>query len=159
MLLHKTKIDLSLNIRKKSVKLLQKALSSSIDLSLHAKQAHWNVKGMSFIALHELFDKIHEKVGSISDMIAERITAFAADADGTLKSISDETLLNSYPNDINRAEDHIEALSNSLAAFGKYVRASIESSMNDGDIGTSDLFTEVSRDIDHLLWLVEAHVQ
>ena len=40
--------------------LLNARLADTIDLQLQAKQAHWNVKGPNFIALHELFDKVAE---------------------------------------------------------------------------------------------------
>ena len=56
--LHATKNDLSREAREVVVALLQERLASAIDIQLQAKQAHWNVKGPSFIALHELFDAV-----------------------------------------------------------------------------------------------------
>ena len=60
--MYKTKNTLADNTRKTSISLLQTALSSAIDLGLQCKQAHWNVKGPSFIALHELFDQLNTEV-------------------------------------------------------------------------------------------------
>src|SRR5262245_40510734 len=56
--MYKMKIDLSENVRKQAIGLLNARLSDGVDLHYQAKQAHWNVKGPSFIALHELFDKV-----------------------------------------------------------------------------------------------------
>jgi len=58
----KTKNDLSEEIRAKAVELLNARLADCIDLQTQTKQAHWNVKGLNFIALHELFDGINEEV-------------------------------------------------------------------------------------------------
>jgi starvation-inducible DNA-binding protein len=54
---------------------------------------------------------------------------------------------------------HVTALSERLAAFGKKVRAAIESADKAGDAGTADLFTQISRDVDKYLWFLEAHLQ
>jgi hypothetical protein len=70
--LFKTKNDLSEEIRVKAVNLLNARLADAIDLQTQTKQAHWNVKGPTFIALHELFDKINEDVEDYVDAIAER---------------------------------------------------------------------------------------
>jgi starvation-inducible DNA-binding protein len=45
-----------------------------------------------------------------------------------------------------------------LAAFGKAVRADIDRAAALADAGSADLLTEVSREIDKQLWLVEAHL-
>jgi DNA-binding ferritin-like protein len=55
-----TKNSLPQSICLQSVGLLNRNLASAIDLERQAKQAHWNVKGPNFIALHELFDKVAE---------------------------------------------------------------------------------------------------
>src|SRR5262249_14337477 len=68
----KTKNDLSEAIRIKAIELLNARLADCIDLQTQTKQAHWNVKGPHFIALHELFDKINEEVEDYVDEIAER---------------------------------------------------------------------------------------
>jgi len=60
--LHQTGNTLAETIRRQSVELLNRNLASAIDLKEQAKQAHWNVKGPSFIALHELFDGVDKKV-------------------------------------------------------------------------------------------------
>ena len=56
-----TKNTISEKVRVQMETILQDRLADSIDLQTQAKQAHWNVKGPGFIALHELFDKIAEE--------------------------------------------------------------------------------------------------
>ena len=54
---------------------------------------------------------------------------------------------------------HVAALSHALAKFGASARAAIDTAANLGDADTADLFTGVSRGVDKLLWMVEAHTQ
>jgi len=56
------------------------------------------------------------------------------------------------------AEDHIDALSSALGAYGKRARHAIDQTDELGDKGTADIFTEISRGVDRYLWFVEAHV-
>ena len=70
-ILHKTKISLPEKVRIEVIKLLNKTLASTADLSAQLKQAHWNVKGLEFISLHKLFDDLAEDVEKHVDTIAE----------------------------------------------------------------------------------------
>jgi starvation-inducible DNA-binding protein len=70
--MYTTKNDLPEQTRTKLVELLNARLADAIDLQTQMKQAHWNVKGPSFIALHELFDKVNEDVEEYVDTLAER---------------------------------------------------------------------------------------
>ena len=157
--LHPTKNDMSANRRQAVVDLLQGRLSDALDLSAQAKQAHWNVKGPSFIALHELFDKIYTDVAASVDTIAERIVALGGTAKGTVPVTAKQSTLPNYPLDIVDGLAHCEALARALAAFGKQVRAAIDESDELGDKDTADLFTGMSRETDKNLWFVEAHIQ
>ena len=157
--MHKTRNDLSSSTRKKVVELLNARLADAIDLSLQAKQAHWNVKGPQFIGLHELFDKIHDAVDDAVDEIAERAVQLGGTVRGTARAVAKASSLKEYPHDIFTCKDHVSALSDALAKFGKHVRAAIDSADDLGDADTADLFTGVSRTIDKYLWFVEAHEQ
>ena len=79
--MHKTRIDISAETRDKIISLLNARLADSMDLKSQAKQAHWNVKGMSFISLHELFDQVATEVEAYTDMIAERVTVLGGTAE------------------------------------------------------------------------------
>src|SRR2546430_17626937 len=70
--MYPTKNDLSEGTRREMIELCNARLADAIDLQTQTKQAHWNVKGPNFIALHELFDKINEDVEDYVDDIAER---------------------------------------------------------------------------------------
>jgi starvation-inducible DNA-binding protein len=153
-----TRNDLPAGTRTKAIELLNARLADAIDLGAQTKHAHWNVKGPSFIALHELFDKIAETVEDQIDTIAERVTALGGTARGTLASVSRGTSLKPYPEDISDGVTHVEALSAVLADFGRKARAAIEESAKSGDAGTSDLFTGISRETDKSLWFLEAHL-
>lgn len=157
--MHNTKNDLSKETREKMVEILNARLADSIDLKSQIKQAHWNVKGMSFIALHELFDEVATGIEEYTDTIAERVTILGGTAEGTVRVSAEKSTLNQYPMEITDGRDHVEAVSTALADFGKKVRANIDDADEAGDMDTADLFTEVSRGTDKLLWFVEAHIQ
>jgi len=153
-----TRNDIPAATRKSVNELLNARLADAIDLGTQIKHAHWNVKGPSFIALHELFDEIAQTVADQIDTIAERVTALGGTARGTLVSVSRATSLKPYPEELSDGMDHVEALSAVVADFGRKVRAAIEESAKLGDADTSDLFTGVSRETDKNLWLLEAHL-
>ena len=158
-MLYPTKNDLPESIRTQAIALLNARLADCADLQTQTKQAHWNVKGPNFIALHELFDKINEEVEDYVDDIAERLVQLGGVAEGTARMIAKKTSLSEYPIAAVDGRSHVEALSSALAAFGKLVRKAIEEANDFGDLDTADLFTEVSRGIDKWLWFVEAHLQ
>lgn len=139
--------------------ILNERLADSVDLKSQAKHAHWNVKGMNFIALHELFDQVAEEVEGYTDMIAERATTLGGTAEGTVQVAAKKTSLGQYPLEITDGRDHVDALSTALSDFAKKVRGNVDDADTAGDMITADLFTEVTRGIDKLLWFVEAHGQ
>ena len=157
--LHPSKIDLAESTRRQMVQLLNARLADAVSLASQMKQAHWNVKGPSFIALHELFDAIHADTLTQVDDLAERITTLGGTALGTVAVAASESDLPEYPLDIFSGAAHVEAVSAALSAFGAGIRAAIAAAGEAGDADTEDLFVEISRLVDKNLWLVEAHAQ
>jgi starvation-inducible DNA-binding protein len=157
--MYTTKNDLSEQTRRKVIELVNARLADSIDLQTQLKQAHWNVKGPVFIALHELFDKINEEVEDYVDLLAERVVQLGGTALGTARSIVQRSQLTEYPLDIANGRDHVQAVASALATFGRLARQAIDASDELRDKDTADIFTEISRGTDKWLWFVEAHLQ
>lgn len=157
--MHRTKNDISADSREKLIEILNLRLADASDLKSQAKQAHWNVKGSHFIGLHELFDQVAIAAEAYTDLIAERATALGGTALGTVRVAAQRSSLSEYPLEITDGESHVESLSTALADFGKLVRQDIDNADDLGDADTADLFTEISRGTDKLLWFVEAHNQ
>jgi starvation-inducible DNA-binding protein len=157
--MYETRNDLAEATRKSVVQLLNERLAEAIDLQLQAKQAHWNVKGPNFVGLHDLFDRVAEAASEYVDLIAERGVALGGVAEGTVQVVSRRSKLPEYSLTIGEWTAHVEAMRTALATFGTAVRRAIDDATDLKDADTADLFTEVSRGIDKLLWMVEAHVQ
>jgi starvation-inducible DNA-binding protein len=157
--MYKTVIDLPLDERIELNMLMNLRLASAIDLQLQMKQAHWNVKGPSFIGLHKLFDEIDEAVEFYVDNIAERIVQLGGIAEGTVRLAASRSRLEEYPHTLSEGMAHVHAVSRALSTFGQEARATIGEAEELNDADTADLFTEISRGIDKWLWFVEAHAQ
>ena len=155
----KTRNDLPDNTRKAMIALLNARLLDAIDLRLAVKQAHWNVKGPNFIALHEMFDQIQGRVDGFVDEIAERSVMLGGVVAGAAQAVAKGSQLEAYPTDITDGKEHLKALADRVAAFGKLVREAIDAADEAGDKDTADLFTGVSRQMDMDLWFLEAHLQ
>lgn len=156
---HATRNDLSELVRAEVVPLMNQHLADAIDLQLQAKQAHWNVKGPGFIALHELFDRVVEHAAGAADLLAERVVQLGGTAEGTVRIAARRSELDEYPHGIASGSDHVAALAAALAAFGTRVRRTIDRAAEQGDAASADLLTEIVRGNDKLLWFVEAHGQ
>lgn len=154
-----TRNSLSEKVRSEMASLLQERLTDSIDLMLQAKQAHWNVKGPNFIALHELFDKVFHNAERFVDMVAERIVQLGGTARGTIRVSAQQSSLPEYPVDISSSKKHIAELAHAMAFYGELIRQAIETATKLGDATTADIFTEISRGTDSDLWFIEAHEQ
>ena len=152
-----TRNDLPREMRSQAVMLLNQQLADALDLHLQAKQAHWNVKGPNFIALHELFDEVEEALEEYADDLAERAVALGGTAFGTARVTARASRLAEYPLAITSGAAHVNALSGALAAFAASVRGAIDAAAAFGDAATADLFTGVCRGVDKLLWKLEAH--
>jgi starvation-inducible DNA-binding protein len=151
--------DLPVTVREQVVDLLNKRLAGAIDLAAQAKQAHWNVKGPQFIALHKLFDEIHGAVQEYADVLAERVVQLGGVADGILQSVVQQSDLTAYPRALVDGPEHVNALAGALAEFAARMRRTIDETDDLGDCASADICTEIARGIDTLLWFVEAHVQ
>ena len=157
--MYETENDLAKKVRVEINALLNQRLADSIDLLLQLKQAHWNVKGPHFIGLHELFDKIADGMESHVDLLAERIAQLGGIALGTVREAAARSRLEEYPLTIADGAAHVEAVARALSTFGREARLTIDETNALEDADTADLFTEISRDVDKWLWLVEAHSQ
>ena len=157
--MQQTHNTLSENIRAHSSEILNKHLAAAIDLHGQLKQAHWNVRGPNFIAIHELFDKIATDADKYSDQLAERAAGLGAIAEGTVQVATANSFLVPYPLRIADEKEHIFAVAAALAAFGQSAREAITKTAALGDADTADLFTGISRDVDKYLWFLEAHLQ
>ena len=152
-----TKNDLPEASRARISELLNRRLADCIDLQTQCKQAHWNVRGASFIALHKLFDDISQDVEEYVDLLAERVVQLGGTAEGTSRMVAARTTLEEYPL-VTGGEEHVDALSSALAKFGAGTRKGIEQAEELEDAATADILTEISRGVDKWLWFVEAHL-
>lgn len=158
-MLHSTKIGMPEKQRVELIAILNKTLASTADLAIQLKQAHWNIKGMSFIALHKLFDDMAEEVVEQVDIVAERITALGGTALGTVQATAKNTQLREYPLDIFDQKDHLVHLIHNFAILGELSRENIVKSEELGDMATNDLYIDLIRMLDKNLWFLEAHLQ
>lgn len=153
-----TRNDLSADVREKATALLNQQLADSTDLYSQTKHAHWNVKGMHFFQLHELFDTLAESLEEFVDLIAERATALGGTACGTVRASAEASRLPEYPNEPRTGRQHVEALAVRFSILAASSRTAIDTASAMGDADTADVFTEVSRGLDKHLWFLESHV-
>ena len=154
---HKTANNLNNNAKAASIELLNARVADGIDLALLTKQAHWNLRGLQFIAVHEMLDVFRTQLDDHIDTMAERIVQIGGTAMGTTQSVAASTTLQPYPTDIHSIKEHLQELVVRFGQFANSVRSAIDEADEVGDANTADILTAASRDLDKALWFLEAH--
>ena len=154
---HKTVNSLNDNTKKTAIELLNARVADGIDLALLTKQAHWNLRGLQFIAIHEMLDGFRARLDDHIDTMAERVVQLGGTAMGTTQAVAETTTLPPYPTDLHVIDDHLEQLVLRCGQFANAVRSAIDEADEVGDANTADILTAASRDFDKALWFLEAH--
>ena len=145
------------NAREASISHLNTSLATGIQLQLALKQAHWNIKGPSFIGIHELLDEVRARMDGHVDTIAERIVILGGTADGTLEGVKKNGKLEAYPVDAVHQDTHVDELKKRMMEFASLAHEGIKEAEDAGDDETADLYTAVSRGVSKDAWFIGAH--
>jgi starvation-inducible DNA-binding protein len=68
-------------------------LADEFSLYLKTRNAHWNIEGSDFHAMHKFFEGQYEQLDEIMDDVAERIRALGHYAPATMKAYLELTHL------------------------------------------------------------------
>jgi starvation-inducible DNA-binding protein len=136
---------------------LNAILVDLIDLSLSAKQAHWNVEGPNFQGLHELFDEVTDFARAQYDEVAERVRALGGTTHATLQDVHRTSSLKPFPTD----ERDWQKLSTALVAILKQTSMKLHELIEstEDDMPTQDMYIAIQFGIDKKTWMVEAHLR
>lgn len=141
--------------RNKVAAAMQPVLCDMLDLSLQLKQAHWCVKGMGFLPLHEQLDDIVETARNASDEIAERIVTLGIAPHGHCQKVAKETRLDEYPDKFVDIEKTVSLVADRIDKTIVGLRKAVEA-VGDPDPMSEDLLIGVSRDLEKHLWMIQA---
>ncbi|MCC9604870.1 DNA starvation/stationary phase protection protein Dps [Blastopirellula sp. JC732] len=134
---------------------LQSSLIDQIDLALQAKQAHWNLRGLGFRAVHLHLDEIIDAARVVSDEIAERIAALGVAADGRASTVAASTELEPFPAGIVSVQDAIRLISDQMSTCSTSLRLRIDA-IGDDDLISQDLLIGICRTLEKQLWMLES---
>lgn len=138
------------------------ALTQAVaDLSietLKAQNYHWNVKGMAFGPLHEMFQKMYEDHFEGQDELAERIKALGAHAEGRLSEFLKRTRIAECDGRVNAAT-MIANLKADQEALSSQLIALAEVADKHGDLVTNDLAIQRAAVHDKFAWMLGAHLE
>lgn len=134
---------------------LQATLVDLVDLSLVAKQAHWNVVGRNFRSVHLQLDEVVTAARTFADQVAERAAAIAVNPDGRAATVAAETSLPQVaPTWVSDAEV-VEAMVAAMDGMANGLRERI-SAVGEADPVTQDLLIEITEAIEQHRWMFQA---
>lgn len=157
--IYPTRLNLPPEVQIETIEMLNQTLATTIDLWMQAKCAHWNVKGMQFYSLHPLFDQMAAQFDAFADVLAERVAALGGVAEGSIQVAVVRSQVAAYPQTIRSGPEFVTALADRMAIYAQAVRLSIDMAEGLGEADTADLYTEISRAVDKVLWQLDAHLQ
>jgi starvation-inducible DNA-binding protein len=147
---------LSIDRRLATAEIVQRLLVDLTDLSLHGKQAHWNVRGRSFRDLHLLLDELVDSARDAADTLAERCLALGVPADARAATVGRDTRLPAFPE--GRVEDHqvVDLMVHDLHTVSEAGRSHL-GQLGELDPVSQDLVIGVLENIEKQLWMFDAH--
>jgi starvation-inducible DNA-binding protein len=126
-------------------------------LVVNGKQAHWHVRGGSFIGVHELLDAVVAHAQEYADTAAERIVALGLPVDSRLATVAQKTTLPPLSDGFQSWQTTVAEVVAQIDAALVVVRAAVNG-LDDVDISSQDVAIEIERGLTKDRWLLQAHI-
>ncbi|WP_406391692.1 Dps family protein [Streptomyces sp. NBC_00887] len=134
---------------------LQGALVDLVDLSLAAKQVHWNVVGPRFRSVHLQLDEVVDTARQHSDTVAERASAVGVNPDGRSRTLAKTTAIDSVPEGWIKDVDAVRALVDALRVVVDRMRERIDAT-GEADPVSQDILITLTADLEKHAWMFQA---
>lgn len=134
---------------------LQGALVDLLDLSLLAKQVHWNVVGPRFRSIHLQLDEVVDSARTHADTVAERASAIGVSPDGRAGTVAKTSGIDTVTDGWVKDTEVVEIMVAALSATITRLRERIELT-DKPDPVTQDILIGVSRDLEKAHWMFQA---
>lgn len=144
--------------KKITAAVLQSTLVDLIDLSLIAKQAHWNVVGTNFRSVHLQLDELVSTARTYTDSVAERANAIGVSPNGKASTVSESSGLSDYPDNWQDTKATVDAVVEILSELIERLRKSIDET-DKADLVTQDLLIEIAAELEKQHWMWQAQQQ
>jgi starvation-inducible DNA-binding protein len=131
-------------------------LSNTILLSMKALNFHWHVTGPHFSQYHALFQQHYTELGSVSDLLAERIRTLGHKAPGSLQEVLNHATLIEVKETLSAV-----AMIQSLHADYKAMALDIHQALKDiseDDAATKMLLEDLLGAVEKNVWLLGSHL-
>ncbi len=137
---------------------LGETLVELIDLSLQIKQAHWNVTGPRFRALHLQLDEVVRHTREFGDAVAERIVILGQPANGLAGHVAHQSKVDPMPGDFVPDEEVVKLMVERFSEFCSRLRGRV-SATEERDPVTADLFIQILGKVEEQMWMFHAQAQ
>jgi len=155
----KPQIDISPKNLSALALLLNTLLADEYVLYTKTRNAHWNIEGPSFHALHLFFESQYEQLDEIIDEVAERVRALGHYALGTLSGFVKTARLDEPLLEFSNAKKMIQALLDDHETIIRILRKQVnETSEAYKDAGTSDFLTGLLEQHEKMAWMLRSHL-
>ncbi|MFE7765451.1 Dps family protein [Streptomyces sp. NPDC057438] len=134
---------------------LQGALVDLVDLSLVAKQIHWNVVGPRFRSVHLQLDEVVDTARLHSDTVAERASTLGVSPDGRAQTVAGSSGIGTVPDGWVKDADAVGTLVDALGAVITRMRTRVESTA-EADPVSQDIFIQITADLEKHHWMFQA---
>lgn len=151
-------IGLSGDAREQVIDMLNIHLADMQVLYTKTRNYHWNVTGIHFHSLHELFEEQYEKLAVSIDELAERVRQVGGIAIGTLDEFKEHARLKEEPGNVPDAPTMIANLTADHEAVIRHLREDADKIEELGDMGTNDFLIGMMQDHEKMAWMLRAHI-
>ncbi|WP_313215809.1 DNA starvation/stationary phase protection protein [Soonwooa sp.] len=143
---------------KDNVKVLSVLLADEHILYTKTRNAHWNVEGPDFHAMHLFFESQYDELEEIIDEVAERIRQLGQMAPGSLKEFIQLTNLSEKKLSKNDSQSFIKALLEDHESIISYIREAVEKMEDSKDFGTEDFLVGLLEKHEKMAWMLRGHL-
>lgn len=126
-------------------------------LGVNGKQAHWNVRGTNFIAIHELIDTVVANAQSGADLAAERIVALGLPIDARTSTVAEKTTATAVAAGFSQWEDTVRSLITDIDLVIADAQAAIDG-LDEIDLTSQDIAISIKASLEKDRWFLFAHL-
>ncbi|MEM1160007.1 MAG: DNA starvation/stationary phase protection protein [Pseudomonadota bacterium] len=155
--MNQTAKNLSPDVTTQIADALNQCVAETAVTTMMSQNFHWNVTGMAFGPLHDLFQKIYEDHFEAQDDIAERVKALGAHAEGTLAGMLGRSKIDEHDGHAN-AEEMIAIMLQAQETLAATLAGAGAVASGHGDTLTEDLCISRAQTHEKFAWFLRAHL-